>query len=168
MKSTKYLSHLSMYIVLNIVVTKFIGVTTPIARISFSFVVLGVSGLLHGSLFTAIVAVSADLIRSILWPSGPYFWGFTFTAGCVGLLYGLFHKKEGNDLRKWIIIVVLIKSLVLHLGMNTYWLSILQQQPFWALIKVRVFKEVVMIPLQIAVNLYLLPKIGNQMKGMTQ
>ncbi len=166
MKTTRKLTHLSMFVVLEIVFTLFIGVTTPINRISLTFVVMAVAGMMYGPVFGMLAALSADLIRATLWPVGPYFWGFSFTAASVGMLYGLLYKKDEKELLKWIVFIAIFKAVFLHLAMNTYWISIISKVPFKVLLKPRIIKELFLVPIEIGINAYLLPRIYRQMKGM--
>lgn len=164
MKSTRYLAHLSMFIVMQIVFTLFIGVTTPITRITLTFIPMAVAGMLYGPVFGLTAALSADLIRATLWPIGPYFFGFSITAAIVGALYGLLYKKE--DMQKKIIFIAIFKGVVLHLLLNTLWVSIIAKTPYTVILAPRIIKELFLIPIEIAINLYLLPKLRPQLEGI--
>lgn len=164
MKSTRYLAHLSMFVVLQIVFTLFIGVTTPITRITLTFIPMAVAGMLYGPVFGLVAALSADLIRATLWPIGPYFIGFSITAAIVGALYGLLYKKQ--DMRKTIIFIAVFKGIVLHMLLNTLWVSIISKQPYKVILAPRIIKELFLIPIEIAINLYLLPKLKPQLEAI--
>ena len=161
MKKTRYLAHLSMFVVLQIVFTLFIGVTTPITRITLTFIPMAVAGMLYGPVFSLVAALSADLIRATLWPIGPYFIGFSITAALVGALYGLLYKKE--NMTKTIIFIAVFKGVVLHLFLNTFWVSYISKTPYFVLLTPRIVKELFLIPIEIGINLYLLPKLKVQM-----
>lgn len=161
MKRTRYLAHLSMFVVLQIVFTLFIGISTPITRITLTFVPMALAGMLYGPIFGLTAALAADLIRASLWPIGPYFVGFTITAGIVGALYGLLYNKD--DMSKTIIFISIFKGIVLHLLLNTVWIAYISNLPYKVLLPPRIFKELFLIPIEIGINLYLLPKIKTQM-----
>ena len=164
MKSTRYLAHLSMFVVLQIVFTLFIGVATPITRITLTFVPMAVAGMMYGPVFGLVAALTADLIRATLWPIGPFFFGFSVSAAMVGALYGLLYKKE--DMKKSIIFIAIFKGIVIHLFLNTFWVSIVAKAPYSAILVPRIVKELFLIPIEIAINLYLLPKLKPQLEGI--
>lgn len=164
MKNTRYLAHLAMFVVLQIVFTLFIGVTTPVARITLTFVPMAVAGMMYGPVFGLVAALSADLIRATLWPVGPYFVGFSITAALVGALYGLLYKKK--DMTKTIIFIAIFKEVVLHLLLNTVWISIITKLSYTVLLKPRVLKTLFLIPFEIGINLYLLKKLKPQLEGI--
>lgn len=161
MKKTRYLAHLSMFVVLQIVFTLFIGVATPVTRITLTFIPMAVAGMLHGPVFGLVAALAADLIRATLWPIGPYFIGFSITAALVGALYGLLYKKE--NMTKTIIFIAMFKALVLHLFLNTFWVSYLSKVPYMVLLTPRIIKELFLVPIEIGINIYLLPRLKSQM-----
>lgn len=161
MKRTNILAHMSMFVVLQIVFTLFIGITTPITRITLTFIPMAVAGMLHGPVFGLIAALAADLIRASLWPIGPYFVGFSVTAALVGALYGLLLYKK--DMTKTIIFIAVFKGIVLHLFLNTFWVSFVSKVPYKVILAPRVIKVLFLIPIEIVINIYLLPKLKDQM-----
>ena len=83
----------------------------------------------------------------VLFPSGSFFPGFTLTAFLTGVVYGVFLY---NKPKTWprIIGAVLTVCLVLNLGLDTLWLSILMGQGYIALLPTRIMKAALMIPVQ--------------------
>lgn len=84
----------------------------------------------------------------LLFPTGgSFFPGFTLTAFLTGVVYGVFLY---NKPKTWprIIGAVLIVCLVINLGLDTLWLSILMGKGYIALLPTRIMKAVLMIPVQ--------------------
>jgi ECF transporter S component (folate family) len=138
---------LALLVALQIVLTRFLSISTPILRISLGFVPIAIAGMLFGPLSGGLVAATADFLGAILFPIGAYFPGFTLTAFLTGVVYGLFlFQKEKSWLR--IISSVLVIAIVLNLGMNTFWIMVITGKGYLALLPARLMQNIIMIPLQ--------------------
>jgi len=152
MKSTRKLVFMGLFISLEIILTRVVGLMpTNITRISLSFVVYTFSGLMFGPWFTAIMAFFGDIVGAMLFPPiGGFFIGFSISALVSGFLFGLISKDY-----KRIFLVLLLNLLIVEIGMNTFWLKIITHTPFWALLIKRIpgimtnvlIRVVVLIPL---------------------
>ena len=140
-------THLALLIALQIVLSRFLSISTPVLRISLGFVPIAIAGMLFGPFSGGLVAATADFLGAILFPIGAYFPGFTLTAFLTGAVYGFFlYQKE----KSWIRVVasVLVISLILNLGMNTFWLMVITGKGYLALLPARLMQNIIMIPLQ--------------------
>ena len=162
--STVMLVTLAMLLALEIVLSRFLSIQTPITRIGFGFVPLVMAGILFGPVPAAIVAVLADVLGAILFPSsGAYYPPLTITSLLVGLTYGLFLYKmnfEPKNFSCWlrIILCVVVRQGVWALLLQSYWLSLLQGITWGQSIAVRVPQvlilavvEIIMIPILLKV-----------------
>lgn len=151
MSKTRKLTHMSMFVVLQVVFTRFLGIQTLNNRISLTFIPMAIAGLMHGPLFSGAAAFSADLLGQLMFPKGgyPYFIGYGITVFLSGFLYGLLKDKEKPFL--WIVGITLVKHLVLHMVMNTYWNHLLGGESMSALLKIRYIKYLILIPFEIIV-----------------
>jgi len=148
--NTKQIVYLSLFISLEVVLTRFLSVQTPIVRIGFTFIPIAVSAMMFGAVFSGISAALADVIGMMLFPSGPYFPGFTLTAFLSGIIYGMFlYNKTVNLFR--ISTAVIIISLFLNLGMDTVWIWMLTGKGLMILLPSRIIKCLIMIPIQITI-----------------
>ena len=118
-------------------------------KIGFAFLPVVIAAIVLGPVRAAIVAALADFLGAILFPIGAYFPGFTLTAALVGILYGLFLHKDQPFWK--ILISVSIHQLILSLLLNTYWISVLYDSPFTALMVTRLLQCAVMIPVELLV-----------------
>ena len=139
---------MAFLIALEIVLTRFCSINTPILRIGFGFLPVAMMGIMFGPLWAGIGYAVGDLLGMLIFPSGAYFPGFTLTAFLTGLVFGFFlHGKEITWKK------VLPASLVVILGLNlvldTIWLSILMGDGFVALLPTRIFKCAVMLPIHL-------------------
>ena len=82
----------------------------------------------------------ADILGSLIFPTGAYFPGFTVSACLTGIIYSLFlHKRKvtvGTSLAAVITVVLGINLLV-----NTFWLTIILGKGYMAMLPARFVKE---------------------------
>ena len=116
-----------------------------------------VAGYFHGPAFSATVAVIADIIGALLFPSGAFFPGFTLTALLTGLLFGFMLHKKQTPVR--ILITVLADQLILGLLINTYWIAILYGTTFGAAVMTRIVQCLIMIPVELVTISLLMKKL---------
>lgn len=145
--NSKKLVEISLLIALEVILTRFVSINTPIVRIGFGFLPIAILGMMHGPLSAGIAYAVGDILGMLIFPSGSYFPGFTLTAFLTGLVYGLvLYKKQKTWPR--IILAACIVCLGLNLCLDTVWLNILMGQGYLALLPPRIFKAAVMIPIQ--------------------
>lgn len=140
---------LALLIAMEIVLNRFVSIRTWNLKIGFSFIPIVVAAMLYGPLGGAVVAGIGDLIGAILFPNGPFFPGFTFTALLTGIVFGLFLRKKQTFLS--VISAVAINQLVLSLLLNTLWISILYGSPYFPTLVSRLPQCAILIPVQILV-----------------
>ena len=143
----KKLIQISLLIAIEVILTRFCSIQTPIVRIGFGFLPIAIIAMMYGPLSAGIAYAIGDLLGVTLFPAGSFFPGFTLTAFLTGITYGVFLY---NKPKTWSRIVgaVLTVCLVLNLGLDTYWLSILMGKGYLALLPMRIMKAALMIPVQ--------------------
>jgi len=150
MKNTRILVFLgiltSMYVVLNFILDIPL---TPSARIRFNFLPLSFAAGLFGPLLGGLVGAVGDVLAWVISPKGAYFPGLTLSAFISGLIYGLFFYKQSKSVLR-ISLTVLIVSILIDLGLNTYWMTFIYGQGFMAILPTRLLKTAIMIPVQIS------------------
>lgn len=152
----------AMFITLIIIATRFLSITLPTLRIGLGIIPIAVCGIFFGPVYTGTVAALADFIGVTLWPSGPFFPGFTLSAFVTGYLLSLFLKGKGYSLRNVVIAVALV-TIIVHMGMNTLWLSMIRGVPFMVLFPVRFLNQVILSVVYVLViamtQKYIIPRI---------
>ena len=145
---TTRMVQIALLIALEIVLSRFCSIATPIAKIGFAFLPIALMAMLNGPLYAGAAAAIADFLGAILFPIGAFFPGFTLTAFLTGLVYGFFLYKQPKS---WLRIgsAVLIITLVLHLGLNTVWLWMITGRGFLAILPTRLLQSAVMLPVQV-------------------
>ncbi len=149
MRNTRKLVFLALFIALEVVLTRFLSIQTPIVRIGFTFLPIALSSMMFGPWFGGIAAALADILGMMIFPAGgAYFPGFTLTAFLTGSIYGIFlYRKPKNLLR--ISMAVIVISVIINLGLDTLWLWMITGKAIMVLLPARVIKCLIMIPIQI-------------------
>ncbi len=149
-KTLRQIVIMGLLIAMDVVLTRFLSIQLPTARIGFGFLPVAICGLMFGPLAAATTGVLGDLIGYFLWPSGGgYFIGFTISAGLRGLIFGYMLKTRGPS-KTNIIIAALICAVGITMLLDTYWLSILIGKGFIALLPSRAIQAVYTFAVQVA------------------
>ena len=159
--NTRTLVTMAMLVAVEIVLSRFLSVSAWNTKIGFACVPVAVAAVLLGPLEAGVVAALADFLGAILFPTGPYFPGFTLTAR-MGAVYGFFLHKEQSLLR--IVLAVAVHQLVLSLLLNTLWISVLYGSPFGPLVISRLPQCAVLTVVQLVV-IQLIVRLAPRLRG---
>lgn len=120
---------------------------TPVTRISFVFVCLGVGGYLFGPFVAGFIAIVVDLIGFFVSPTGgPYMPVFTLIAFLGGFIYGCFLYKQ--PLQIWrTFFAQLTYTLIINFFLNPLFLNFYYGKGFWVLFVARIPTNLIMLPL---------------------
>lgn len=163
MNKTRTLIFVSLLIAMEVIFTRFLAFQTPIIRIGFGFIPIAFAGILFGPVTGGIAAALSDVIGMLLFPKGAYFPGFTLSAFITGAIYGFFlHKKPVNFMN--LTIAVLLITVIVDLGLNTLWISMITGKAVSVLMMPRVIKSAIMLPVQIVIIQVLWRYIGHYIK----
>lgn len=144
-----------------IILSRFLSIKTPILKISFSFIPTMLCAIWLGAKWTILLNVLGDIIGATLFPTGPYFIGYTISTAIAGLIYGLLlYKKEENTFTEKnfiirVIISVILVAIIVNMGLNTLWTSITTGKSFKVLFLTRIVKQLIMIPIHIIIILFI-------------
>ena len=137
-------------IAIEVVLSRFCSITTPLMKISVAFIPMSISAMLFGPAWAGVTGGVADFVGAILFPVGPYFPGFTLSNALYGVVLGLFlHRREV----KWwhITLAVAINHLVLGVFLQSLWLHMLYGSPYLSLLPLRLAQGCLLTPIQIGV-----------------
>ena len=163
MDRTKRCIYISLLIAINIILGRFFSIKTIFIQISFGFITLALAGYMFGPISTGIVGAVSDVISTLIFPQGAYFPGFTISAFLTGMIYGFaFYKRQVNV--KKIILTVILINVVVNIGLNTFWLSVLTGKAFIAIIGARTIKNLMIIPIQTFLIYVCIDRIGSFVK----
>ena len=99
-KTTRTFVLMGLLISMEIILTRFFSVQTPILRIGFGFIPVVLASIMFGPVLGGITAAFSDILGMMLFPQGVYFPGFTLSAFLAGLIYGLLLYKKTNTARR--------------------------------------------------------------------
>ena len=151
---TKKLAVSALLLAADVILTRVLAFNTPLMKIGLGFAATALCALLYGPWWAAGVAALGDVLGSLLFPTGAYFPGFTLTAACTGLLFGLCLYRRGADWRLAVLAAALNCVLISWLA-NTAMISFISGTPYATLLGVRAVQLTVMLPLQALVLLWL-------------
>lgn len=144
-----------------IILSRFLSIKTPIMKISFAFIPTMLCAIWLGPKWTVLLNVLGDVIGATLFPTGPYFVGYTISTAIAGFIYGiLLYKKQPDSFSNVnfiirVIISVVLVAVIVNMGLNTLWTSITTGKAFIVLFATRVVKQLIMVPVHIVVILFL-------------
>lgn len=110
-------------IALNIVLERFLAYSVWNMTISFGFITVAFAAAMLGLPYAIAVGGLGDLIGALLFPFGPYFFGFTLTNILVAAIFAIFIYKKATLLN--ITLSVIINKVLFTLILNTVWISLL-------------------------------------------
>ena len=161
--ATQRLVVIAFLIALEIVLTRFASITTPYLRIGFGFLPVVIVAIEYGPLWAGTAYAIGDIIGALLFPSGPFFPGFTVSAFLAGLVYGLFLYKHEIRIPR-VLLACAVVALVINLGLGTFWLTILLGKSYMVLLPARAVKEIISIPVYTALIMGVGLSVTNIMK----
>ena len=143
----------ALLVALSIVASRFLSINTPIIRIGFGWLPILLAGLLYGPGWGFIVGAIADFIGANLFPFGPYFPGFTLSAGLSGAIVPVLLGRDRWRSSYWKLLgAIAISEVVTSVILNTYWLMIITGKTAFALLPLRGLNAAVMIPVMASIT----------------
>lgn len=161
MRTNKKIILTAILLAMLIILSRFISIKTPILKISFAFVPTMLCAIWLGPKWTVLLNVLGDLIGATLFPTGAFFIGYTISTAVAGFIYGilLYKKQDDSYTNKQFIIRLIIAcvlvAVIVNMGLNTLWTSIVTGKAFLVLLASRIATQLIMIPIHIIVILFL-------------
>ncbi|MCR4576925.1 MAG: folate family ECF transporter S component [Clostridiales bacterium] len=136
------LCRLAALVALQIVLSRFVSPKVGESfKLGFGFLAVMLAGALEGYLGGIIVAAVSDVLGALLFPQGPFFIGYTFTAALTGFILGAFlcsPKKTVSPAR--IIAAYLLNAVLVTLVVNT---AVIAFQYGWLLSSTKSLNQVI-------------------------
>lgn len=163
--NTKKLVFLAILIAINVILTRYVSIRTPVVRIGFNFIAVALTSAFFGPLTGGLANVVADIVGMLISPLGDFFPGFTLSAFITGAVYGIFlHNKEITTKR--IVGACAVNSLGVSLFLNTLWVHILSGADIRALLSVRIPQALFSFILHVIILRLILPSLLKQVKKL--
>lgn len=159
-KQVRTVTTAAMFGAISVVLGYFTIVIGDYIKIGFSTIANQFVYYLFGPVVGGCFGGALDILKYLIKPTGAFFPGFTFSAIAAGVLYGCFLYKKPITLVR-VLMAELIVSIICNMLLGTLWLSMLYGKGFMALLPLRVFKNLVMWP----VNSFLFYSIGKTLEA---
>lgn len=146
LKSLKNVILISLLLALSTAIGSFTLAFGNYIKIGFSSLVNEFAYMLFGPAVGIIFGMLSDILNYIVKPTGAFFPGFTLNAMIAGMIYGIILYKK-NITFKRVFVAKLIVTLVVNLGLTTFWLCIMYGNSFMAIFPLRCIKNFIMLPI---------------------
>lgn len=166
-KTITIITCISLLIALDIILTRFLSINTQFLRISFGMIPVALAGAAFGPVWGGICGAVGDMLGMLIFPSGPFFPGFTLTAALTGITYGIFlYRKEINHIVLNTVIASIIVCIGYNLLLDTLWLDILYGSGFIAILPARIVKCIINIPVYSVLVIVLWQKVFSRIPAI--
>ena len=124
LRDTKTLAIAGMLTAIGIILGYFKVPINQFIEIRFAFLPLCVAGMMLGPGIAGVMGALVDIGGFILYPTGPYFPGFTFSTAMAGVIFGMIlYNKKVTLWRTELAMVVY--TVVVGILLNSIWLNML-------------------------------------------
>ncbi len=129
-------------------------------KVGLGFIGSVLLGYLFGPLWGSVGGGISDLVSSAIFGNqGGFFIGFTLTAMAGPLIYALFFYHK--SVRIWrIVTATLLVTLIVNVGMNTFWVHLLYNVDFKVALFERLPKEIIVPWIQMFITYFVLQAIS--------
>jgi ECF transporter S component (folate family) len=148
LKNTKYLALMAIFIALRVVVASMFIPVADNLRIGISFLVASVEGAIIGPAAGLLSGALADLIGFMLFPSGPFFFGYTLSAMCSSMVWGMFLYEQKISVLRLGAAKAVINYFV-NVLMGSLWSAMMYSKGFIYYATNSLIKNTVLLPLEI-------------------
>lgn len=158
--SVNEMTWMALLIAFEMVLSK-LSVGSNMLHVGFGFIGIALLGYYFGPIKAAIANGVADLIgTTILGTGGTFFIGFTVSALTAGLIFGLMlHNRKVTILN--VFLAVLFFVVIVNTLMNTLWIGMVANVPFYTMLIPRLPKELISLVYQTGILYIILKWISN-------
>lgn len=159
---------IALHVLMELLIMIPIGSTMKIA---FGFLALASIGMLFGPVPAAIAGAITDILGFLVANKtlGGYHPGFTLVQILTGMIYGIILYKStvctsskikinGKLCLKFAVSEILV-VLICNITLNSYFLKVLYDTAFWALMPARILKNAIQLPIDIFLMIIVLPVV---------
>ena len=160
--TTKKLVTLALLLAIQVVISAFYIPISDTLRITFSFVVMMIVGMMADIKTAILYGLLEDIIAFITFPSGPFFIGYTLGTMVAMGIYSFFLYKEVTIKR--IILAKTAVTIIHNIILNSLWNAVLYSNDFIYYFALSVPKNLFLLPFEIAICIILYRTIGPLME----
>lgn len=149
LKHVNCLAVTAMLIAVGIILGYFSIQVTDFMRIGFSGLANELGAYMFGPVVGGLMGGIGDILKYIMKPTGPYFFGWTLNAVLGPVIYGIMFYKKPISVKR-ILVAKIIVAVVVNMLLGTYWLSIMYGKAFFVLLPARALKQIASVPIDTA------------------
>ena len=157
LRQTKYLAIMGIMIALRIAISFFHIPISNTLHISFGYLVVSIEAMILGPIASMVTGGIADIIQFMIYPQGPFFFGYTLTAMAGGFIYGLFFYRTKVPFWK-ILLAKLCINIFVNILMGSLWSSMLYSKGYVYYATRSLIKNATLLPIEV-IALYVLFKV---------
>ena len=148
LKDVKYLALIALFIALKTMVgSLFIPVSENLG-IYLTFLVVAIESAIIGPVGALLSGFITDLVHFMLFPTGPFFLGYTLSEMLGGLIFALFLYNQKITIAKLAIARFIINYFV-NVGLGSLWSSILYEKAYLFYAGTSLIKNTIMLPIEV-------------------
>lgn len=144
---TKKITYLAMFMTLQILLSFFFVNVSENLRIYFTYLIVMILAIAYPLKILIPYAIMEDLLAFFLYPTGPFFVGYTLTALSGIVIYRLFLKDEVTLVK--IILAKLSVNVFCNIFLNSLWSAILYSKGFIFYFTTSIIKNLALLPIEI-------------------
>ena len=152
LKSIKMIITAAIFIALRTAIARFF-IPLPVMggqRIYFTFFVNALGTIIYGPVVGGIASAVSDLIGALLFPTGPFFIGYTISSFMGSFIYGLFLYRTRITVFK-IFLAKFTVNMFVNVFLGSLWSSMMYGKVFWPLFIARIPKNIIMLPIEVLI-----------------
>ncbi len=121
-------------------------------RIYFTFFVKALGTVIYGPVVGGIASAVGDIIGALLFPTGPFFIGYTISAFLGTFIYGLFFYRQKITIFK-IFMAKFTVNIFVNIFLGSLWIYLMNRESklFWPLVIARAPKNIILLPIEVLV-----------------
>jgi ECF transporter S component (folate family) len=123
-----------------------IVIVPGVFEIRLGFIAIAAAAALLGPLPAAAAAVTGDLIGTLIFYGGSFFWGYTFSWALMGFGFGLILYKEKTSVGR-VVAASLFDTIIIDMLLTTAWQVLMGFSPSYsALFVARLPRNLALLP----------------------
>ena len=156
--TTRKLVTLALLLAIQVVISALYIPISDTLRITFSFIVMMIVGMMTDIKTAILYGLLEDISAFIVFPSGPFFIGYTLGTMVAMSIYSLFLYREVTI--KQIIFAKTAVTIIHNIILNSLWNAVLYTNDFFYYFALSVPKNLILLPCEIAICIVLYRAIG--------
>ena len=150
LKSVRYLAIMAIFIALKTMMSSLYIPVSENLRIGFSFIVTAVEGAVIGPVAGLISGAVTDLVGFMIFPSGPFFFGYTITSMLGVFLYALFLYRQKITILRLALCKFSVSALC-NVILGSLWSAMLYSKGYLFYLTNSLIKNAVLLPVEIMI-----------------